>query len=163
MGSYVHVFKQAIEEASQVPQSPIQQPATYHAASQKPARRVRKASVPFIRGPIPLKWLVTASGLSRSAARLSAALWYRLGVTGQHVDLTGSQNVQLVVRIDRQLRTECGLERWHVSEGICDLSHAGLIRPLKAGRGRCPVVQVIASRRPGDNLEGHHGSSPPET
>jgi hypothetical protein len=162
MGSHIHVFEQAIGEASQVPQSLPRQPATCHAARQKPTRRARKASVPFIRGPIPLKWLVTASALSRSAARLSIALWYRLGVQGQHVDLTGSQDVQLVVRIDRQLRTECGLERWHVSEGIRDLFNCGLIRPLKAGRGRCPVVQVVALGTPGDNLDGHHGSSPPE-
>lgn len=90
-----------------------------------------------------MKWLVTAASLSRSAARLSVALWYRLGITGQVVDLASPQGDQLVVRIDRQLRDECDLERWHVSEGVRDLSEAGLIRPLKAGRGRCPVVEVV--------------------
>jgi len=143
MVSHVHVFEQAVAEASKAPPSPPQEPDTRQTDQRKPPRQIRRATVPFVRGPIPLKWLVTAASLSRSAARLSVALWYRLGITGQVVDLASPQGDQLVVRIDRQLRDECDLERWHVSEGVRDLSEAGLIRPLKAGRGRCPVVEVV--------------------
>lgn len=143
MVSHVHVFEQAIAEAAQTPQTPSGDPDAADMGRRRPVRQKRRTTVPFIRGPVPLKWLTKAMALSRSAARLAVALWYRLGITGQHADLTEPGGVQLVVRIDRQLRDECDLERWHVSEGVRDLSEAGLIRPLKAGRGRCPVVEVV--------------------
>ena len=143
MVSYVHIFEEAIAQASSVVQAPLPQPEARQVDGRKSVRHVRRTTIPFIRGPIPLKWLTTASALSRSAARLSVALWYRLGVTGQHVELAAPQDAQLRVRIDRQLRDECGLQRWHVSEGVRDLADAGLIRPVKAGRGRCPVVEII--------------------
>ena len=144
MVSHVHVFEQALAEASQVAQAPVPQPEVRQGEKRKSVRHIQRATVPFIRGPIPLRWMTTASAKSRSAARLSVALWYRLGITGQHANLGSPLDAQLVVRIDRQLRNECGLQRWHVSEGVRDLAEAGLIRLLKAGRGRCPVVEIIA-------------------
>ena len=146
MVSHVHVFEQAIAETAQSPQTPGSVPGAADTGRRRPVHQFRKTTVPFIRGPIPLEWLTAASALSRSAARLAVALWYRLGITGQHADLTEPGRVQLVVRIDRQLRDECDLERWHVSEGVRDLSEVGLIRPLQAGRGRCPVVEVVTHR-----------------
>lgn len=143
MVSHVHIFEQALAEASQVKQETVPKLEFHQGKGRKSIRQIQRATVPFIRGPIPLKWMATASAMSRSAARLSVALWYRLGITGQHANLTAPQDMQLVVRIDRQLRDECGLQRWHVGEGIRDLAEAGLIRPLKAGRGRCPVVEIL--------------------
>lgn len=143
MISHIHIFEQAIAEASQVTQALMPKPEVSQAERQKSVRHVQRATVPFIRGPIPLKWMTAASAKSRSAARLSVAIWYRLGITGQHANLASPQDTQLVVRIDRQLRDGCGLQRWHVSEGIRDLAEAGLIRLLKAGRGRCPVVEIL--------------------
>lgn len=145
MVNHVNIFEDAIAEGAltknatgsdTMPELPQKiRPSTL--------RRAQKASIPFIRGPIPLHWLTAAAALSRSAARLSVALWYRLGLTGQHVDLVTPGEKPLVVRIDQKLRRECDLQRWHVSEGILDLVNAGLIRILKAGRGRCPEVAVI--------------------
>jgi hypothetical protein len=143
MISHVHIFDKAIAEASQVTQASVPNPEESREEGRKSTRRVQRATVPFIRGPIPLKWMTAASAKSRSAARLAVALWYRLGITRQHVNLVSPQDTQLVVRIDRQLRDECGLQRWHVSEGTRDLADAGLIRLLKAGRGRCPVVEIV--------------------
>lgn len=143
MVSHVHIFEQAIAEASQGIQAPVPQPEDRQGDRRKSVRHLQRSTVPFIRGPIPMKWMTTASAKSRSASRLSVALWYRLGITGQHANLAASQDTQLVVRIDRQLRDECGLQRWHVGEGIRDLAEAGLIRLLKAGRGRCPVVEIL--------------------
>lgn len=146
---YVRVFEQAIAEMAPGTPTPSREPNSIQASSPKPLSKVRRSTIPFIRGPIPLKWLNMASALSSSAARLSVAIWYRLGITGQHLDLTDPARSQLVVRIDRQLRDECNLERWHVSEGVRDLSGAGLIRRLKAGRGRCPVVEILVHRADG--------------
>jgi hypothetical protein len=143
MVSHVHIFEQAITEASQTPPLPLPKPGVGQEDSRKTVRLNRRSTVPFIRGPIPLKWMTAASAKSRSASRLSVALWYRLGIKGQHVNLAAPQDTQLVVRVDRQLRDECGLQRWHVGEGVRDLSDAGLIRLLKGGRGRCPVVEII--------------------
>ena len=144
MVSHVHLFEQAIAEAAKTPPLPSPEPEAGRGDSRKTVRLNRRATVPFIRGPIPLKWMIAASAKSRSASRLSVALWYRLGIKGQHINLAAPQDTQLVVRIDQQLRDECGLQRWHVGEGVRDLSEAGLIRLLKGGRGRCPVVEIIA-------------------
>jgi hypothetical protein len=143
MVGHVHLFEQAIAEVAKTPPLSLPEPGVGQEDSRKTVRLNKRSTVPFIRGPIPLKWMTAASATSRSASRLSVALWYRLGIKGQHVNLAAPQDTQLVVRIDRQLRDECDLERWHVSEGVRDLANAGLIRPLKAGRGRCPVVEVV--------------------
>ena len=145
MVNHVNVFEEAITGGAFTTIAATPDAISESAKTIRPGtlRRVQKASIPFIRGPIPLHWLTTASALSRSAARLSAALWYRLGLTGQHVDLVTPGEKPLVVRIDQKLRKECDLQRWHVSEGILDLVNAGLIRVVKAGRGRCPEVAVL--------------------
>lgn len=142
---HVSVFEQAIAGA------PVTPPDDSTGGVSRPDRSTRprtvrhgpRASIPFVRGPIPLRWLTKAVALSRSAARLSVALWYRLGLTGQHVDLAAPTGQSLTVRIDTKLRDECDLERWHVSEGIGELCKAGLIRIVKGGRGRCPEVAII--------------------
>lgn len=145
MANHVSVFEDAIAGSAFTTNAPGSdvRPEQSQKTRSSTLRRVQKASIPFIRGPIPLHWLTAASAISRSAARLSVALWYRLGLTGQHVDLVTPGENLLVVRIDQKLRKECDLQRWHVSEGILDLVNAGLIRVVKAGRGRCPEVAVL--------------------
>ena len=106
-----------------------------------PARRVLAA--PFIKGPLPLHWMVTAMGLSRRAAKLAVALWYRLGLTQRKPVVGTQEGLGRVVRIDRKLRSACAVKRWEVGPGIKDLERAGLVRILKSGRGRCPVVEVV--------------------
>lgn len=98
----------------------------------------RKA--PFIKGPIPLEWFIIATGLSRGAAKLASALWYRLGLTqGKRAVGCACQ----IVRVDKKLRTACKIKRWEVGPGIRKLEKAGLVRVVKSGRGRCPVVEVL--------------------
>jgi hypothetical protein len=147
MANHIAVFEKAIVEAPLTPPAASSESAPGLSNGKQPStvRRRPSATIRFIRGPIPLGWLAEASALSRSAARLSVALWYRLGLTGQHVDLVAPGDKPLVVRIDRKLREECKLDRWHVSDGIRDLLNAGLIRIVKAGRGRCPEVAILAS------------------
>lgn len=153
MVSHVTIFEQAIGNGPVTPPtckaSPETQPNTDPKKRPPLSRRVQKANIPFIRGPVPLYWLTQAAALSRSASRLSVAIWYRLGLTGQHVDLVAPNEKPLVVRIDRRLRNDCELERWHVSEGIRDLVNAGLVKIVKAGRGRCPEVAVVVRRDAG--------------
>jgi hypothetical protein len=148
MVNHVAVFEKAISQGHPTTTAATPKAVVGPDNKKKPAalHRRPKASIPFIRGPIPLRWLAEASALSRSAARLSVAIWYRLGLTGQHVDLTAPDKTQPVVRIDGKLREECRLKRWHVSDGIRDLADAGLIRIVKAGRGRCPTVAVTVQR-----------------
>jgi hypothetical protein len=146
MVCHVNVFEQAIAAAPVTPPDDLSEGVSgpHQSARPKTVRRGLRASIPFVRGPIPLRWLTKAVALSRSAARLSVALWYRLGLTGQHVDLTAPAGQSLTVRIDTKLRDDCDLERWHVSDGMADLCEAGLIRVVKGGRGRCPEVAIIA-------------------
>lgn len=153
MASHLTIFEQAIRKGPATPPActvPAEtQPKTDLKRRPPVSRRVQKANIPFIRGPVPLHWLTTAAALSRSAARLSVALWYQLGLTGQHVDLVSPNEEPLVVRIDRKLCNDCELKRWHVGEGIRDLESAGLIKIIKAGRGRCPEVAVVVQRDAG--------------
>lgn len=153
MVSHVTIFEQAIGKGPVTPPtctaSSETRPNTDPKKRPPGSRRSQKAKFPFIRGPVPLHWLTTAAALSRSAARLSVALWYRLGLTGQHANLVTPNEKPLVVRIDRKLRDDCELKRWHVSEGIRDLESAGLVKIIKAGRGRCPEVAVVVQRDAG--------------
>jgi hypothetical protein len=143
--NHIKTFELAIEESRNNPEPVVIKARTVNPGTARSRSRQvgRKSPVPFIRGPIPLRWVVKAASLSQSAARLSVAIWYRLGISGQNVDLAGPQEKPLVVRVDRKLRTECELERWHVGPGIQELRKVGLIRVLKAGRGRCPEIEVI--------------------
>jgi hypothetical protein len=150
MSNTLHVFEKALAQSSAadepLPTALVAKPSTI-ARVVKPRS---KSSVPFIKGPIPLGWMMAAAKCSRAASMLATALWYRIGLMTKQGNEGAEKTRKLVIRIDRQLRNQCGLKRWHVGKGIRDLAHLGLIVPLKAGRGRCPEVEVL--REAGKNL-----------
>lgn len=143
---YAQIFEEALAAASAAPAASAlaEQVATANLPLKPPRTSGRSRSL-FLRGPIPLRWMTSAASISRGAALLGTALWFRLGITGRLVSSDGRASGSLVVRIDRQLRDQCGLKRWHITTGIQDLEEAGLISCIKCGRGHCPVVEVLVT------------------
>jgi len=106
--------------------------------SQKPDQRRRLRTEPFLRGPIPLWWLAGAAQLRKPALPAGLALWFVRGVTNK----TNPIRVSAAVR--KKVRQTAG----QMLRGLRALEGAGLVRFVKEGRGRCPVVEIVDQLRP---------------
>jgi hypothetical protein len=99
----------------------------------KPTRKKTKQANPFIRGPIPLVWLTSASNIPRrNALVVGLVLWYLAGLR--------SDRVGLVLCIKRC--EPFGLGRKSVERGLRDLEKSGLVR-VERGSGKCPRVELL--------------------
>jgi hypothetical protein len=104
----------------------------------KPGRRRRLRAEPFICGPLPLEWVARAAQLRKPALPAGLALWFVRGVTNK----TGPIRVSAAVR--KKVRQTAG----QMLRGLRALEGAGLVRFVKEGRGRCPVVEIVDQLRP---------------
>jgi hypothetical protein len=95
--------------------------------------RLRSQTEPFLRGPIPLTWLSLAADLRKPALSAGIALWFIRGVSKK----TGA------IRVTAAVRKKMGLSGNQMLRGLRALELAGLVRFVKEGRGRCPVVEII--------------------
>lgn len=93
---------------------------------------------PFLRGPIPLEWLSRAAALRKPALPAGLALWFVRGVSKK----TGP------IRVSAAIRKKMRLSAGQMLRGLRALEGAGLVRFVKDGRGRCPVVEIVAQLRP---------------
>ena len=100
---------------------------------QKPGQRRRLRAEPFICGPIPLEWVARAAQLRKPALPAGLALWFNRGVSGN----TGPVRVSAAIR--KKMRQTAG----QMLRGLRALEGAGLVRFVKEGRGRCPVVEIV--------------------
>ena len=98
-----------------------------------PSKRKSRRTDPFLRGPIPMEWLSSASALCKSALPVGLALWFLRGVMGKHCP----------VKFTSAARRSMRLTREQSRRGIPALEAAGLLRVVKGGRGRCTVVEII--------------------
>jgi hypothetical protein len=87
----------------------------------------------FVKGPLPVAWFCRACDLGKQAARVGLALWFQRGI-GADRD---------VVRINNQLRERFKITGDCAHRGLRALVAAGLVRVVRGGRGRCPVVQIV--------------------
>ena len=85
-----------------------------------------------------MEWLSAASALCKSALPVGLALWFLRGVTGK----------QCPVKFTSAARRSMRLTREQSRRGIPALEAAGLLRVVKGGRGRCPVVEIMDQRLP---------------
>ena len=107
----------------------------------KPGRRRSLRAEPFLRGPIPLEWLARAAQLRKPALPAGIALWFVRGVSKK----TGPIRVSAAIR--KKVRQTAG----QMLRGLRALEGGGLVRFVKEGRGRCPVVEIVCQlRRKGD-------------
>ena len=100
--------------------------------------RKSRRTDPFLRGPIPMEWLSSASALCKSALPVGLALWFLRGVMGKHCP----------VKFTSAARRSMRLTREQSRRGIPALEAAGLLRVVKGGRGRCPVVEIMNQQLP---------------
>ena len=100
-------------------------------------KRESRRTDPFLRGPIPMEWLSAASALCKSALLVGLALWFLRGVIGK----------QCPVKFTSAARRSMRLTREQSRRGIPALEAAGLLRVVKGGRGRCPVVEILTAPR----------------
>lgn len=103
-----------------------------------------KTKRPFIRGPMCSEWWVRAAGLRKAAIHVGLALWFRVGV--EKDDFFRSRRAESIeVRVDRGLKRRFEITATKLSNGLHALEEAGLIRIVKGGRGRCPVVVIVST------------------
>lgn len=104
----------------------------------RPGQRRRLRAEPFLRGPIPLEWLSRAAALRKPALPAGLGLWFVRGVSKK----TGP------IRVSAAIRKKMRLSAGQMLRGLRALESAGLVRFVKEGRGRCPVVEIVAQLRP---------------
>lgn len=104
----------------------------------RPGRKRRLRAEPFLRGPIPLEWLARAAVLRKPALPAGLGLWFVRGVSRQ----IGP------VRVSAAIRKKMRLSAGQMLRGLRALEGAGLVRFVRDGRGRCPVVEIVAQPRP---------------
>ncbi len=100
-----------------------------------PGRAPRhKQGEAFLRGPIPLSWLSTASNVSGqgSALKVALAIWYLSGLNQQNK----------TVKLQTSTLRLFGVERHSAYRGLKVLEHAGLIHVMRHP-GRTPVVTLL--------------------
>ena len=103
----------------------------------RPGQKRRLRAEPFLRGPIPLEWLARAAQLRKPAIPAGLCLWFVRGVSKK----TGP------IRISAAVRKKMGLSGGQMLRGLRALQAGGLVRFVKDGRGRCPVVEIVTQLR----------------
>jgi hypothetical protein len=92
----------------------------------------RRASLHFIRGPIPSNWIQTAAKLPGAALPVALATWEVAGLSGRQQGL--------VVSSERLARY--GVSRYSKRRALAALVSAGLIR-VHARKNRSPQIDVL--------------------
>lgn len=100
-------------------------------ANQEAARKDRRSSSWFLKGPIPGEWLQIASSLPGRALHVGLALWFQSG-------LTKSRDVRVSSRTRQKFSTPADAYR----RGLRQLELAGLVRVVR-GAGRCALVTLL--------------------
>jgi hypothetical protein len=85
----------------------------------------------FIKGPIPLKWILTASELPGKSLEISMALWFLKGVTRKNT-----------VKLSGKLIRSFGVSRSTFYRGLAAMENAGLIS-IQRQIGRSPMVTIL--------------------
>ncbi len=92
----------------------------------------------FIKGPIPLTWLMAASHLPGRAVNMGLLIWYRVGLEGKNR-----------VQITRKISHLMGMKKDTAARALYALERAGLIK-IARPRGSAPVVTLLAVAEHGD-------------
>jgi hypothetical protein len=90
---------------------------------------------PFIKGPIPLRWLARASAAGGSALEVGLEIWFWAGL---------KRSNRIAISLSR-LRVSPTLSRSAASRGLQKLESAGLVRAQRLP-GRKPIVELLKIR-----------------
>ena len=90
----------------------------------------RPALEPFLKGPVPIPWLIAAGALPGKSLTVGIALWFKSG-------LSSSRTIKPTGTLWRQF----GLSRQAVYRALRHLESEGLI-VVERRRGRNPIVTI---------------------
>ena len=102
---------------------------------------------PFLKGPVPVRWLAAASAAGGSGLAAGICLWFKAGCT----------RLRDPIKVTRSVRESLRLSGDRMHRGLDALAKAGLIEVEKSGRGRCPVVRLLALEKPEPDARPDHG------
>ena len=85
----------------------------------------------FIKGPIPLDWMIIAASLPGSAVKIALALWFLAGLTNSGT-----------VKLSNKLANKLGVSRKAKYLALKHLTNAGLIT-VKKKLGCSPQVTIL--------------------
>lgn len=94
-------------------------------------RRSDRQKREFLRGPIPLDWIVRAKSLPRQALAVALAIWFLKGLRRKGE-----------IKFNPSTLTRFKIDRWSAYRGLQALEAAGLIR-VDRHRGRAPLVTIL--------------------
>ena len=96
----------------------------------------------FLKGPVCLDWLTAAGRAGPAALRLGLALWAKAGF--ERDNLFKEERVESrPIDVRRNVRKLADVSSTQVSRGLKALEAEGLVRVVKGGPGRCPVVVIV--------------------
>jgi hypothetical protein len=112
------------------------------AGEQGLGRAERSDKVYFLKGPLCWLWLVRAHALRKPAMVVGNGLWLMVGLEKDDFLRRGLAESK-PIRVDRKFKRRLKMTPSQCSRGINALKAAGLIRSVKSGAGRCPVVVIV--------------------
>lgn len=105
----------------------------------------------FLRGPVDMDWLNRAKMLPKSALATGLALWFTRGV----------KKSSGPIKVTSAVRRYMSLTPDDARRGIRALAKNGLIKVVKGGRGRHPVVEIVVTHA-GDFPAASQAIHPPQ-
>jgi hypothetical protein len=106
----------------------------------------------FLRGPVPMAWLLSASRLPGKALAVGVWLWFRAGIEkSTTIDFSATK-----------LAKESGIPRMSLHRGLKALESAGLIMIFLGGAGRKATVTLVVNQaeQAKGNTYGEHPGTP---
>jgi hypothetical protein len=101
-----------------------------HKASPKPHQREK-----FLKGPIPLNWIIKAGQQKGRALHVGIILWFLVGIHNSRI-----------VRLSSILPKEMHVGRHALYSALQALEAAGLIR-VERHRGRRPKIEILKATK----------------
>jgi hypothetical protein len=100
------------------------------------SRRKHIAGNMFLKGPVPIQWLIQAAVLKGKCLHLGVVLWLLAGLRGSST-----------FKLEHKWLVKFGISRWAVSSNLKKLEQADLIR-LNCKPGRSPVITILRPEQP---------------
>jgi hypothetical protein len=109
-------------------------------SAQRPKPPQPKAGTKFLKGPIPVDWLQSASRLPGKTTQVAIALWFQAGLTKC-----------AIVRLSMKRLSEFGVKRHSAYRALEKLETGGLVS-VERHQGRLSIVTLLDA--PGEEPDG---------
>jgi len=94
--------------------------------------REKRLTEPFLRGPIPMRWLNESMAISGTATKIGLYLWH----------ISGMNNQNLIIKLNKKLINEFNVSRQTRYRAFQALENAGLLT-IEQKNGRYPEITLI--------------------